>query len=252
MKLERMTWLQAKEYFARKDIAVIPLGSTENHGSHLALGTDFIVPSNLADRLDPRLDVVFTPTLPFGIADHHMAFPGTITLGYDGLYLVMSRITEALYQQGVRHFVFLNGHGGNDPVLSRLGLELYRRGALCALLNWWQIAPALNPQWKGGHGGGEETAAMLAVDPALVRMQDVRDYTRGAVSRLLPASGLSTVEFKGVQVTVPRGVDAVTPTGWDGPDHPAQATAQWGQEMLEAVADFMVDFIQAFEQAPLP
>ena len=92
MRLEHMTWKQAQAYFAEHDTVVIPVGSIENHGSHLALGTDFLVPSHIAQTIDQQTDVLIAPAVPYGVADHHFGFPGTVSLGYDGLKMVIERI----------------------------------------------------------------------------------------------------------------------------------------------------------------
>ena len=79
MFLEQISWKQAEDYFKKRDLAVIPVGSTENHGSQLALGTDFLIPRNLCERMDSRLNCLISPTIPYGVADQHTHFPGTIT-----------------------------------------------------------------------------------------------------------------------------------------------------------------------------
>ena len=117
MFLEKISWVQAQEYFEKKDIAIIPVGSTENHGSQLCLGTDFLIPRKLCEMMDERLDVLIVPTIPYGVGDQHANFPGTITIGADGLYDLVTRIVNELYRFGIRKFVFLNGHGGNSRFL---------------------------------------------------------------------------------------------------------------------------------------
>ncbi len=251
MQLSNCTWKQAEEYFARKDLVVLPVGSLENHGSHLCLGTDAKVPQHLVGLLEERVDAAFGPVMPFGCADHHADFPGTVSIGTDGLYLVMSRVVQSLYRAGGRHFVFLNGHGGNDAALNQVGLEMSQQGALCCLLNWWTIAGELNPQWAGGHGAGEETAAMLAIDPSCVHMELFQDKAPKDLSPELPYGRGVDVLCNGVRVPVPRRVDTYAAAGWYGPDHPTKATAAWGKEMLKATADFCADFIQKFERVPL-
>ncbi len=156
MKLQEMSWVEAKQYFETHDTAVIPLGSTENHGSHLALGTDFLIPEKLCDYIERDLDVMITPVIPFGIADQHTCFPGTLTLGYDGLYMVVSKITWQLYDYGIRKFVYLNGHGGNNPVLTHICLKLSECGALGTMVNWWQLAGELiGMEGRTRRGGGD-------------------------------------------------------------------------------------------------
>lgn len=252
MFLERMTWAQAKEYFSRKDLAVIPVGSTENHGSQLCLGTDFLIPRNLCERMDDRLDCIITPTVPFGVADQHTHFPGTITIGVDGLYDLIRRIVYELYEDGIRKFVFLNGHGGNTPVLQRICVELDDRHALGALINWWTLAGELNPAWKGGHGGGEETAAMMAIDPSCVHLEYFMPFEPKNLSEDLTFAGAFNVKCNGISVPVPRHVDRYSACGWYGPDSPQTATKEWGEEMLSATADFCVDFIQKFDKVQIP
>ena len=251
MKLENMCWPQVKEYFKSKNTVVITVGSIENHGAHLCLGTDFLVADKLAEMVEEKVDVLFTPSMPFGNADHHMAFPGTITLGEEGLYIVIKSIVESLFAHGARRFVFLNGHGGNINGLQRVGAELNRKGGIAAILNWWMIAPMLNPAWVGGHASAQETSAIMAINENWVNLSALKEFKFNEVSENLPADSLSTVKFKGVSIPVPRSVDKVTEPGWCGPDSPNDASIKWGNEMLETVADFITDFIKEFEKAQI-
>ncbi len=252
MKLQEMSWVEAKQYFETHDTAVIPLGSTENHGSHLALGTDFLIPEKLCDYIERDLDVMITPVIPFGIADQHTCFPGTLTLGYDGLYMVVSKITWQLYDYGIRKFVYLNGHGGNNPVLTHICLKLSECGALGTMVNWWQLAGELNPAWKGGHGGAEETAAMLAIDPKYVKMELYQERGDQDLSSTLTCCGMNQVNFRGIAMTVPRQFGQFGPAGWYGPDDPKTATVEWGNEMLEKTGSFISDYIREFMTVSLP
>lgn len=252
MFLEKITWKQAEGYFKEKDIAIIPVGSTENHGSQLCLGTDFLIPRRLCEMMDERLNILIAPTVPFGVGDQHINFPGTITIGYDGLYDLMTRIVDQLYGFGIRKFVFLNGHGGNTPVLQRVALELDERHAIGAILNWWLLAGELDPRWKGGHGGGEETAAILGIDPSLVDQSEVAGPMKlHDVSDTLKATGFTSIEYKGVTVNIPRLTPSVTHNGWIGPDHPETATEEWGRKMLQTTADYIVDFMEEFKKVDI-
>lgn len=252
MFLEKITWKQAEGYFKEKDIAIIPVGSTENHGSQLCLGTDFLIPRRLCEMMDERLNILIAPTVPFGVGDQHINFPGTITIGYDGLYDLMTRIVDQLYGFGIRKFVFLNGHGGNTPVLQRVALELDERHAIGAILNWWLLAGELDPRWKGGHGGGEETAAILGIDPSLVDQSEVAGPMKlHDVSDTLKATGFTSIEYKGVTVNIPRLTPSVTHNGWIGPDHPETATEEWGRKMLQTTADYIADFMEEFKKVDI-
>ncbi len=248
MRLDSISWKKAQEYFSKKDIAVLPIGSTENHGSHLALGTDFLVPCEIAKAIDEKCEAILVPGIPYGVADQHVGFPGTLTIGYDGLHMIVSKIVWQLYDYGVRKFIFLNGHGGNNPVLQNVGIALNAKGAVSAMVNWWTIAGELNPAWKGGHGAGEETAAMMAINPAYVHMEDYMPLVPGDLSDTMPCDGMTGVKYKGISVLVPRTFQNISQSGWFGNDDAKTATVEWGKEMLAATADYICDFINEFDK----
>ena len=254
MRLQHMTWPQAQDYFARNDLVLLGVGSNECHGRHIALGTDTLVPEKLLEMIEARApEYLIAPMVPYGNCDDLMGFPGSISLGPDVLRAVMTRITDALYDCGVRRFAIVNGHGGNIRTLEEVGCALHRRGAWCALLNWWKMAGELNPAWAGGHGGGQETAAVMAVNPAFVDRSAIDEQMQyNDAGDTLPTNGFDFVRYKGVNVELPRDVHQYAHNGWIGPDHPKDATEEWGREMLSATADYIVDFLAEFSRGPLP
>lgn len=252
MRLANMNWVEAEKYFPNNDIILLSVGSIECHGKHLPLGTDTLIPTRLLELIEPLTDVAIAPIIPFGACDSQTDFPGTVSLGSDTLYDVFTKLTEGFMRFGVRRFCVLNGHGGNIPALDRVALDLARKGCLMAELNWWLMAWDLNPKWKGGHGGGEETAGILAVDPKLVNWNLVEDMRLKPLSDEIETTGFKTVRFQGVEIPVPRPVKQITDNGWIGLDHPNTATEAWGTEMLDACAKYIADFMNAFRRAPLP
>ena len=252
MRLANITWPQAEAYFKEHDMVLMGVGSIECHGKHMPLGTDTLIPDHLLEDIEKRTDVLICPTLPYGATDTLADFPGTINLGTDVLYDVMRSITDSLWQHGARKFVILNGHGGNTRTLHRLGMEIQKRGGLMAVLNWWLMAWDMDPAWKGGHGGGEETAAIMGIDPGLIDRTYVEEpLVLKNVSDELVATGFSSVVYKGVSVDIPRVTPTVTDNGWIGPDHPNTATEEWGKKMLQTSADYIVDFLGAFGRVKL-
>lgn len=252
MRIANLNWVEAEEYFKKNDIILLSVGSIECHGKHLPLGTDTIIPTKLLDLIEPQTDVAIAPIIPYGACDSQTDYPGTVSLGVDTLYEVFTKLTEGYYRHGVRRFCVLNGHGGNIPVLDRVALDLSRKGCIMAELNWWLMAWDLDLKWKGGHGGGEETAGILGVDPSLVRWDLVEDLKFKPVSDEIEATGFKTVRFKGVEVPMPRPVTDISDNGWIGPDHPNTATEEWGKEMLDACANYIAEFMAAFRRVPLP
>lgn len=256
MHIELSTWPAVEDYFERgNDLVVMAIGSTEEHGRHNPLGTDTLAPNLLLDKIDAALgeDVLIAPTIPFGNADDLLGFPGTLSIGYDLLRSLVRTLSMQLYDYGARRFLFINGHGPNIKPISSVCEELNRRGCLAARADWWLMAGELNPAWGGGHGGAEETAAVMAVDPSLVDSSQLGPMAlANDISDELPTSGWDNVEFKGAHVAIPRDACRYAGNGWIGPDDPANANPEWGGQMMDGVASYLVDFIGALKRAPLP
>ncbi len=258
MRLERMTWPQAETYFRNNDTVIIPLGSIESHGRHMPLGTDILIPDRILELFEQQSDTMIAPDMPYGCTDYLADFPGTVNLGHDVLYQVMSRICESLRVHGARRFVILNGHGGNIPVLDRVALDLQKKGCILAEINWWQMVWKLVPDqygnfpWSGGHGSCQETSAVMAVDPSLVDPSEIRDAECRPLTENMPASGMKTVCFKGADIPVPRFSMDISDNGWFGNDHPKYADAEWGMKMIQASADYIAEFIEELKKAQLP
>ena len=233
MFLEKMNYLDVEKYLKTRDTVVIPVGSIENHGKHMPLGTDTMIPHRIAELYSAMSDTVIAPTVSYGATADIVGFPGTISLGVEGLRALLERICDQLYDYGFRHFIILNGHGGNSKSITEVGHHLYAKGAILANLNWWLIAGELRPEWKGGHGGGEETAAVMGIDPALIH-----------------------TEYLEEGVTIPRPIRSITDNGWlthgMSIDPPTKATQAWGVEMLNTMAEYMRDFTVAFDKVALP
>ena len=258
MYLAHMNYKEVEAYLAQRDSIVIPVGSLENHGLHLPLGTDFLIPDKIAALLNEKSPLLIAPTIHYGATDDLCGFPGTVSIGMEGLIHLLKSICDQLYRYGFRHFLILNGHGGNSAAIQAVGMHLYRKGAYLANLNWWLMAGQLNPQWAGGHGGGEETAGILAVDPNLLKTEywDLPEGIRNDLGENLPYDAWTNIRYKGVSVSVPREIKDITENGWlvhsfKG-DLPTRATESWGQEMLQAVADYIADFGAEFEKTTLP
>lgn len=253
IRLNDVSWIDVKEYLDKGgDTVLIPVGSLESHGTHVCMGCDNHAPDKLIELMEKDLNCLIAPLLPYGSTDGLMGYPGTISIGDEGLRVVIEGIVYSLMRHGVKKFVFLNGHGGNIAVLRRICEELSEQGALGTVLNWWLLAHQLNPKWTGGHGGAQETSGMLYVDKKLVNLDRCQPLVYKNVSEGLPQSGFIDVEFKGIKVMLPRVTDLITDsTGWLGPDDPVNSTYEWGKEMYEGCAKFMAEYIAEFEKIDL-
>ncbi len=112
-----MNWMQVEKYLEEDDRAVVPLGSTEQHG-YLSLFVDAILPERLAAEAAEPLGVPVFPVVPYGVAPYFMAFPGTVTLRIDTYLRVIEDRLDSLARSGFRRILLLNGHGGNAPAAS--------------------------------------------------------------------------------------------------------------------------------------
>lgn len=254
MRLENITGKKMEAYLEKSQVVLIPVGSIENHGMHMPLGTDTLIPNKIVELLEEKCDVMIAPTVPYGATDNIYGCPGTITIGTDGLVMILERITECLYRYGFRKFIILNGHGGNCKAIETVGMNLHKKGAYLANLNWWLMAGELNPEWKGGHGGAEETAGVMGVNPDLIDTTYINEPMNlvNDIADNMPTIGWNTVEYKGATVVFPREYKYYSKNGWYGTDNPALATKEWGDAMLQRMADYIAEFVIDYEKIALP
>ena len=244
MYLGKMTTAQAKEAFKNDPIIVIPVGSTEQHGTQSALGTDYMVPSYLADHIEDVDNVIVAPTVPYGVCPYHLSFEGSINIGYEGLYLVLHGIMDSLMQNGVRRFVVLNGHGGNTPSIDRAALEVYHKGGVCASVDWWSLVAQLDDRFQGGHGDVLETSAMMAIDPESVHLELGKPINAQNPTSEMKAAYIQAVNFKGGTVRLVRDTKEIAPSGWFGPFDPKDSSAELGQAALDLAVDYIREFLE--------
>ncbi len=250
-------------FLDRSDIVLIPMGSCEQHGAHLPLGTDTITALEVAKRAAAIADVPYTAPLWAGYSPQHMREPesavGTVTLRAATLNEVLYDIARSLIHHGWNKLIFVNGHGSNvkvvDPVLRRIR---YETGAMVAfykpyaerymgfLTDILENPPDETPGW---HASELETSQVMAHNLALVRMERAVD-TRAHAPGWLPASfvkqdGAPDVEFKGYQYfTFPMDHGEFTETGVIG--NPFRATAAKGDAALDRFARHLAEAIDDF------
>jgi creatinine amidohydrolase len=101
-------------------LALVPIGATEQHGPHLAVGTDFLCAERIARDAaaiaQAEIPLIVTPTLPFGSSHHHLPFGATLSLSTETYYRVLMDRGQSLVTSGFQRLFFLNGHGGNHEL----------------------------------------------------------------------------------------------------------------------------------------
>lgn len=167
MRLAESTWTDARDLDT--DLALLPVGSTEQHGPHAPLGTDTLAATAIADAAAEAHDraVVVAPPLPVGVAAEHRQFEGTLWVSEDALRAYVGDILESLAHQGFVRVVVVNGHGGNVAALRERCARFTRAGAGYAVpFTWFDAIDAAVPL---GHGGPVETSLVWHIAPDLIR-----------------------------------------------------------------------------------
>ena len=262
--LEQMTWPEAKERFDRDTcVVVIPIGSTEQHGPHMPLGTDFLTAEEFARRLGERADVIVTPTIPIGYAKYHTNFPGTLSVSEDTLTQGLIEICEDLVKYGATHILFVNGHGGNLHSIRRCGEVLRQLGVPMAWVVYWQVIQVVNPEWLPvGHADYIETSLVLALDESLPRMNIAKIPQTKHLSDAIFLNTPHDARFKGGSVNVNLLIADITDTGdmleygltaaKDYSIPPTAATKEMGEAIYEGIANYLAEFVKEFRKVQLP
>ncbi len=175
MLLARCTWQEVERYLEQTRGILLPVGSTEQHGPSGLIGTDALCAELIAQGVGEATGAMVAPTLGFGMAQHHMAFCGTMTLRPQTLLAVLVDLLGSLARHGFERCLVINGHGGNMATIIAAFSELYAATSLapagqpvslrCRLRNWWSppAVAALQKELFGERDGSHATASEISV-----------------------------------------------------------------------------------------
>ncbi len=213
-------------------IAILPVGSFEQHGAHLPYTTDTLIAQMLAEQLARPFNALLLPPLPFSCSHEHAGFPASVSFGASTLIAAIHDVVRSLERSGIRFTVLVNGHGGN-----------YVLGNIAQELNQDEVRVMVLPQrqhWQAGldasglpvsisadmHGGALETSLLMHAMPEVVREAERRDHE--ATQR----PWLQTL-----------GMRHYTDSGIIG--FPEKASAAAGQLLLQGMVQAMTDDLTA-------
>jgi len=247
------TWEDIREAAAQGAIAVAPFGSVEQHGPMLPVDTDVRIAQSLAEGGAQRAAELFglrtlvLPTVPFGLALHHMHFPGTISLQPETYVAVIADVLRCVVRHGFRKIAVVTGHGGNEPAL-KLGIEKivheFEQPLRIAYFRGHQdrvFAQLSRDIWKdepsegqpGIHASRWETSETLADRPHLVKRERMVRPTHSRPD--IPEWEWRTEE--------------ITATGAFG--DPSQARAELGEQCWAAWAEAVAQFLKRLAEEAL-
>jgi creatinine amidohydrolase len=173
-EMERINWIEFREWVPAKiQTVLLPLGTLEPHGVG-PNGTDILAPVAMAREIAPRVDALIAPAIPYGFTGIMDAYPGSFTIPEAAFRDYVRAVLAGLAKNKFKNIIQLNGHGGGQTaVLSALAQEVGREtGTRILVVNWWSYCSDVTLEVfgeDGGHGAENETAYIMAIDPALVR-----------------------------------------------------------------------------------
>lgn len=185
MLLHLITWPEVEAYLEKSQGIILPIGSTEQHGPTGLIGTDAICAEAIAHGVGDATQAIIAPTINVGMALHHTAFPGTISLRPSTMIQLIKDYVTCLTRAGFTKFFFINGHGGNIATLKAAFAETYAhicdlniphaQQVQCVVGNWfmcgsvYQLAKELYGNQEGSHATPSEVAVTQYVYPQAIK-----------------------------------------------------------------------------------
>ena len=206
------------------DVAVLPVGSFEQHGSHLPLATDTLIAALIARRIAVDYDLFLLPPVTVGCSHEHAGFPGTVSISSVTLHAIVDDIRLSLERQGVEKLVIVNGHGGNyvlANIVQEANVAARRMVLYPQAVEWTEArvyAGVETDNHADMHAGEAETSILLSEAPELVG-ENYRDADFIANDR---------------RYLLTLGVGGYSETGVIG--KPSLATRDKGQRLLDSIA----------------
>ena len=214
-------------------LVILPIGATEQHGPHLATGTDALLASTVAGRAATLAAdrssraLLLTPAMPIGASDHHFPFGGTLSFRQETLLAVLGDLARSVARSGGRRLVLVNGHGGNQGICQAAAAQAANDHDIAvAYVDYWRLAgEPCGGATIPGHAGEFETSLVRAIAPELAGQPAARPNP--------PA------------VPVVPDVQIHSAAGWQVingySDDPARADAERGQRWLDQCVRGLAD-----------
>ena len=243
MLLHLSTWQEVEAYLQQSGGIILPIGSTEQHGPTGLIGTDAICAEAIARGVGEATQAIVGPTINVGMALHHTAFPGTISLRPSTLIMLVKDYVTSLTKVGFSKFYFINGHGGNIATLKAAFSETYAHledlqianaeKVQCQVANWfmcgsvYKLAKELYGNQEGSHATPSEVAVTQYVYPEAIKQ-----------------APLSTEVATGHKIYGAANFREHYPDGRMG-SNPALATPEHGKQFYDlAVKELSNDYLE--------
>jgi creatinine amidohydrolase len=258
IRYDELTWPEMRQAIARQPVVLLPFGTVEDHGRHLPVNTDNVIVEAIcleAARRAPG-EMLVMPLISYGLDEHHMDFPGTISVDSHTLLHYVSAVATSAARHGFTHLLVVNGHGSNASIADLAARQVVlETGMICgamspnAAIDTTLSEPALSQMRRsapGGiaHAGEYETAMMLHLRPDLVQM----DRAVREIGQLK----LQYFNWDHPEPSILSWQDwwsRMSESGVCG--DPTVATAEFGRAVFETTVDNFVRFVREFRTIPL-
>jgi creatinine amidohydrolase len=256
LRYERLTWPEVRRAAAEDRVALIPVGTLEDHGPHLPLDTDLRIINEICGRAAEEApdDIVLLPAIPHGYDPHHMDFPGAISIGWETFTNYCKDVGTSLAHHGFRRMLYLNGHGSNQNLVEMAArlVNVECPNALAAAAFYLSspeglgaVARARESEVGGmGHACELETSIYLAIDPDAVLMD------RAVDEQSFPGGEHAWFDWSDGSLRLMPWWSSFSRTGVQG--SPTLATAEKGKAFLDAAVAECVSYVRELRSKSLP
>ena len=258
VRLSELTAGEAREILGRKPVILLPLGSHEDQGPHAPMG-DYQLAERVADLIAERantlgIETLVAPVIPFGGANYFGSTPGGIALSQTTLRALLMDVLGCLLRHHLSNLIILNGHDGNVQCIDEVTSEIYRSsGCLIPNIYLWRVAGRLLADIVGeekarqtyGHGADVLTSLAMHFFPDRIRWDMIPGPSERREVIGLPVTGLATVGFEGVNISVPLEVSELAPNGVAVGD-PRLCTAETGAALAEKLVELGARFVRHY------
>ncbi len=229
-ELQRLNWLELRDQVPSQiDTIILPIGTVEAHGTSCT-GTDNIIPDSIAYGIADRINALVAPVLGYGITKSLRRYSGALTINPDTFGNFVRDILDSLVAMGFKNIIIMNGHGGNNSVLKSVAYQFHSDvKANIAIIHWWELCGKMTEEFfghVGGHGGTDETALVMAVDPKLA---DKEAYDPDIAYTFVPGADVYPVP----------GTILLYKEGEGYPEFDQKKNLEYQKKVFEKVGDFV-------------
>ena len=202
----------------KKQIAIIPVGSIEQHGPHLPISTDSDIVTEIAFRLSEKINGLLLPTISYGISDEHFPF-FNLSVKKSTLSKILEDLCESLIKNGISKILIINGHYGNLDSLKSFERKNNRKKI--KIFSYWKYMSR-----EFDHAGNVETSIMLAIS---------KNVNMKKASKGFDTEGMSKQEISKINKLAQKSFPKVTGNGVWG--DPTKSSARLGRKIIKEVVD---------------